>query len=295
MPPRTTWTPSSGEDKLLQQYWNNRGGNDTLYTEVGIAGRRKASEWREGSTERRLDGVCLVTPTEPGIFPKKGTTGLFKGLEAPVELIEVKRGLSEAVIGQCLVGRLLFAKQYPGAKIQRTIALCRVADPLLQDVCKQPDVNIHVEVIAHEGKSLHPMTSRTAYLLTDQQIQRIDPWRRERPGLYFTRVPVGESCVSLLRVADSPDLLAYFDTPERFKAAVGERPVELIEVRRALTRGVVGRVVAHASLLKTIYGVEVDRRVILVGKADEAILWACEQLGIEVEVVPGLLPGELSG
>lgn len=288
MPPRTTWTPTSGEDKLLHQYWKNRGGKDTLYTEVGIAGRRKASHWREGSTERRLDGVCLVTPTEPGIFPKKGTTGLFKGLDAPVDIIEVKRGLSEAVIGQCLVGRLLFAKQYPGAKIRRTIALCRVADSHLLDVCKQPGVNIHVEVIPPQGRSLHPMTSRTAYLLTDEQTQRIDPWRRERPGLYFTRVPVGESYVSLLRVADTPDLLAYFDTPERFRAAVSGRPVELIEVRRALTRGVVGRVVAHALMLKAMYGVEVDRRVILVGKADTAILWACEQLGIDVKVLRSL-------
>ena len=44
-------------------------------------------------------------------------------------------------------------------------------------------------------------------------------------------------------------------------------------------------------MLKAMYGVEVGRRVILVGKADTAIWWACEQLGIDVEVVPSLANG----
>jgi|GEM_PF-3045234 len=291
MPPRTTWTPKPGEDTLLHNYWLHRGSKDTIYTEVGIAGRRKASHWRDGSSQRRLDGVRLITPTTAGIHPKKGTTSLFSRFDAPVELIEVKQGLSEAVVGQCLVGRLLFQKQYPGATVERTVALCKVADPEMQWVCEQPEVNIAVERIPNENRPGNAMTSRTADALTDARLAAIDPWRREHPGLYFTRVPVSGCFVSLLRLAEGPDLLARFDTRARFEAAVAGQPVDIIEVPPRLSRGVVGRVVSHALLLKKLYGARVGRRRILVGKADSAILWACTELGIEVEPLPELARG----
>lgn len=291
MPPRTTWTPKPGEDALLQRYWEQRGRTDTIYTEVGLAGRRKASPWRDRSSQRRLDGVRLITPTTAGILPKKGTTALFSSFDAPVELIEVKQGLSEAVIGQCLVGRLLFEKQYPGAKVERTVALCKVADPEMKWVCEQPEVNIAVERIPNEKRPGNAMTNRTADALTDARLAAIDPWRRDHPGLYFTRVPVSGCFVSLLRLAEGPDLLARFDTHARFQAAVAGQPVDIIEVRPRLSRGVVGRVVAHALLLKKLYGARVGRRRILVGTADSAILWACKELGIEVQRVPDLVRG----
>lgn len=280
---RDTWTPNTGEDRLLHRYWQARGGRDTIFTEVGVAGKRKASHWRSDSTERRLDGVRLGKPTEPGIFPKQGTTGRFAGHDgSPVELIEVKAGLSEEVIGQSLVGRLLWTKQYTNAPVERTIALCKIADPLLVWVCEQPSVDIHVEVIPNARKPGRLMTSRLRHMLDDRWVEALEPWRRDH--LYFTEIPLGPTRVNLLRVGAGPDLLARYDTRDRLLDAIDGRPVELIEIRRALTRGVVGRLLAHTLLLKKEYGIDVGTKRVLVGRSDEALKWACGELGIEVEL-----------
>lgn len=204
----------------------------------------------------------------------------------PVELIEVKQGLSEEVLGQCLVGRALFAEQYPHLRVERTVALCKVADPRMVQVCRRADVNVHVEVIPNAEKPGSPMTSRVACLFKKTWLPAIENWRTEVGGLLFTRIPLGLTNANLVRIPDGPDLLATYDTRERLLAATHGQAVTLVEVRRKLSRGVVGRVVAHAAMLHDEYGIEVGHRVLFVGKADEAIVWSCERFGIEVRVVP---------
>lgn len=132
----------TGEDRLLLKYWEQLGKLGTIYAEVGLAGKRKVSQWRTDSTQRRLDGVRILPAAEPGIFKNFGTIKLFsEPKDGPkVELIEVKQGLSEAVLGQCRVGRALWGKQYPNVPIESTLALCKIADPLIALVCGQPDV-----------------------------------------------------------------------------------------------------------------------------------------------------------
>jgi hypothetical protein len=275
----------------------SEGSRDTIFTEVGIAGRKKVSPWRD-STQRRLDAIRLLPPRGDmaDIFKRDGTVRLLKdlGRDTSVELIEVKQGLSEAVIGQCLVGRELFARQYPHATIHRTVALCKVADPAMTWVCKQ--LGIEYEVIENPTRPGDAHTSRTFDLFDDAMLHRMEAWRRDAGGLCFTRIPVGgdtfgpqsgTTYATFVRIPRGPDLLARFDTRDRFLAAVGEQAIDLIEVRAALTRGVVGRLLAHAHLLEHQYGVRVARKLVLVGKTDEAIAWACEKLGVEVVVVGG--------
>ena len=135
------------------------------------------------------------------------------------------------------------------------------------------------------------MPSRAADALSDARIHSIDPWRRDHPRLCFTRVPVSGCFVFLLRLAKDPDLLARFDMPARFQAAVAGESVEILEPRPRISRGVVGRVVSHALLRKRLYGVEVGRRKIRVGTADSAVLPACTELGIDVEILHELTRG----
>lgn len=293
----TEWQAKTGEDRLLEKYWDAAGRRDTFFTEVGIAGKKKVSPWPD-STQRRLDAIRLIPHRRAGIFKRSGTVRLLKDLDRDtrVELIEVKQGLSEAVIGQCLVGRTLFAEQYPHVAIDRTLALCKVADPAMTWVCDQ--LGVAYEVIRNPEKPGDGHTSRTFDLLDDAMLQRIESWRRGAGGLLFTRIPVGgasfsdeqqatTSYATLARVPRGPDLLARFDTRERFLSAVDGQSIDLIEVRPALTRGVVGRLVAHALLLEKQYPVRVGRKLVLVGQSDQALEWACKKLRVDVEVVGG--------
>jgi hypothetical protein len=202
-----------------------------------------------------------------------------------VELIEVKQGLSEAVVGQGIVGRALFKAQYPRLTVERTIALVKVADPRMNDVCEREGIEIHAEIIPNAAKPGDEMTSRTASLFNDGWIDALEPWRARVGGLFLTGVPLGSAKISLLHVADGPHLLATFDTRARFLAATAGKRVSMIEIRTKLTRGIVGRIVAHAAMLTDEYGLRVTEKRILVGHTDAAIAWICDQLGIAVEIV----------
>jgi hypothetical protein len=74
------------------------------------------------------------------------TSDLFReSIQAPsLELIEVKPVLNRSAIGQAVVARRMFARQY-GKSAERVTVLCSVGDSALQWVCKEEGV--HVEII----------------------------------------------------------------------------------------------------------------------------------------------------
>ena len=100
------------EDALLKRYRRDVGEPAGIFVEVGIS-------------RKRLDAVRVTPAPHKGI--RKGRRGEFKKAidqADSVELIEVKSRLSEAVIGQCLVGTALFSGRY-SVPIERTVALCK--------------------------------------------------------------------------------------------------------------------------------------------------------------------------
>lgn len=288
------WKARRGEDKLLERYWKAKARSGALWTEVGLAGDRKYSLFREGSSERRIDGVWVPKAPESGILVKRGSSRRIRELrkKSKAELIEVKQGLSEAVLGQCVAARELFAKQYE-MPISRTVALVKVADPAMGWVAKQ--LGVKVEVIPNPARPGNGSTSRTTYFFGQEQIQRIDAWRRKNKGLFITKIPLGgpgsgvrgwnkgrEVRAHLVRIPQGPNLLSLFDTELRFKRLVGRKAIDVIEARRRLTRGSIGRLLAHALLLERQYGLKVRRRLLLVEESDSALAWVCQQEDIEV-------------
>lgn len=92
--------------------------------------------------------------------------------------------------------------------------------------------------------------------------------------------------IRLLKAADSA--IVRFSSRE-FRARVDSSPIELIEVKPALNRSVVGQVVAGRDMFLHDYGVGVQRSVIVCGSTDGALEWVCRQHDISIEVV-GLVP-----
>jgi 5-methylcytosine-specific restriction protein A len=122
-------------------------------------------------------------------------------------------------------------------------------------------------------------------------------WRRVGGRLYV-EVPIGAAgglgdwpvgstrrrldAVRLMNAGDPA--IVRFAVPE-FRARVESLGVELIEAKRSLNRGAIGQVVAGRDMFRREYGVAAQCSVIVCGSTDDALLWACRQQDIRVEVV----------
>jgi hypothetical protein len=292
---RKPWRARRPEDRLLEAYWEQHGGRQTIHAEVKLAGRGKRSKWKSSKT-RRLDGVSVRPAGNAGIHRRQGFFDRLR--EGPpierVDLIEAKHGASEEAIGQAVAGTVLWRAQYPDIPIEQTIVLARAADPAMRWVCEQ--LGLTPVVVDSPGIEASNLSKRRTYSLDKERLERVDGYRRKMGGTFVTRVPIGgpdsgwedsaQVFVNLLRIVGGPvDALVLYDTADRFLALVDDRPVEVIEVRKELKRGAIGKVLAHAAMLAEQYELDVHRRVIVVENSDEALEWVCERVGIVVEVV----------
>lgn len=136
------WRPRTKEDRMLDAYWRSHGG--TLFLEVPIGGPGGSDAWSDACTVRRIDGVLLSGVAAERIVHRfsRFTSELFRSsIRRPVELIEAKPRLNRSAIGQAIVARRMFARQY-GAPVKRVTILVGDSDSALEWVCKEEDVYV---------------------------------------------------------------------------------------------------------------------------------------------------------
>jgi 5-methylcytosine-specific restriction protein A len=122
-------------------------------------------------------------------------------------------------------------------------------------------------------------------------------WRRAGGRLYV-EVPIGVAGspgdwpagstrrrVDAVRFLNAGDSAVVRFSSSEFRVNVGSLPVELIEVKPCLNRGVIGQVIAGRDMFQRDYGVAVRRSVIVCGTSDGALEWVCREHDITVEVV----------
>ena len=127
---------------MLMSYWQIRGG--ILFLEVPIGGSILKGAWKDDSRIRRIDGVLLrVKGRRAGAYRfSRKTADLFRAsLPGVVELIEAKSTLNRGAIGQAIVARQMFHRQY-GVLPNYTTVVCLKGDSALEWVCRQEKVRV---------------------------------------------------------------------------------------------------------------------------------------------------------
>jgi hypothetical protein len=135
-----SWKPKTKEDMLLHAYWKKIGG--IIYTEVPIGGPGGRGKWPIRCTQRRLDGVRIVTrKKEIRKYVKPDDDFIKLIVNFPVEIIEIKKTLNRPAIGQIIAGNDMFAREYKVAP-KKQIILCSVGDSALEWVCAKRKISI---------------------------------------------------------------------------------------------------------------------------------------------------------
>jgi len=292
------WEPRAGEDKLLAEYWNQQQAS-LLYREAGIGGKR--SPWRE-STTRRIDGV-LVSPSD--IREARNSKQFRRDVRAgpnwnTAELIEVKMGLNEGVLGQALVARWMFEQQHGGAHgitVARNVVLYRHEDPAMRWVVDRLDGVTAVRLKPAGNNQL--MRSRQRYHLNGAAVARLVNDRAQAPGQIVTRVPIGgsrsgvsawansaETYIRFVRIIDHDrQVITAFEGRDWFLEQATGRELEVVVLRSALSRGAVGLAYAHAMMLGKQYDLPRPRLAIVCERGDAALEAACAALNVDVRFV----------
>lgn len=292
-----TWHPRTGEDRLLETYWR-RHDWPLLFREVTVGG---AMRWR-GSRARRIDGVLVHPSSDRAAHDGKAFRRALKAGAAwkRAELVEVKQGLSEAVIGQALAGRWLFEHEVGrehGVGVARNVVLYRHEDPAMRWVVDQLD-GVEAERVEVPAANAC-MKSRQHYEFVGEEVRRMVVDRAQAPGMVVTRVPIGgddsgvaawagsaETHVRFLRVVGHPtQVVAAFEGRDWLLEHAGGRELEVVVVRRRLMRGPIGVALAHALMIEKQYGVPRPRAAVVCERGDAALEAACEGLGVAVRVV----------
>ncbi len=281
---------------MLDAYRRHRRAEASLYVEVKLAGKGKRSKWKSGR-HQRLDAIVARPAGAPGIHRRQEFFDRLR--EGPpvesIELIEVKVVVTEEAIGEAVANLVLWKGQYDIA-IDRSVVLSCVADDAMRWVCERLGIDVELEPIELE-KDPSKVSHRRAYTFDEARLRRLDPYRRRAGGTYVTKIPLAgpDSGVhgwddaqpvylNLLRIPDGPiDALVLYDTPDRLFSLIGDHPIEIVEVRKELKRGSIGKVLAHALMFEAQYELPVARKVIVCEEGDEALEWACQKLGIVVE------------
>lgn len=260
--------PKTPETALLSLY-REVAGDGVLFTESQIP--------LPGG--RRLDAVRFPNLARPVPF---ATASESEGAQT-VEVIEVKSGLSEEVVGQVLVGVEMLREAYPTIGTMEPVVVCEVASPDMLEVASSLGIRLWSPKAAHLQTPAHAyMRSRTPSMWKrDLWVPAVETLRARQESLFITDVPLGGSTINLVRVCGGPDLLAKFETEKRFHALIDDRPVELIEVRRKARRGVAGRLLSHRVLLEKHYGVAASKLRVIALEADAELGKALRTLGIE--------------
>ncbi len=306
---RRTHFPKTGEDRQLDAYWRAtlRG---PLFTEVRLAGsawtaRPWASLAKDGAvTDRRLDGVIVEGEPVEVDDAVRGHQAFAKSVPRwreegrACEVIEVKPGLSEWVLGQALVGRWLFERQV-GLPISRTTVLARHQDPAM--VWAAGKLRIETANPRQPPKQV-PMRSRFHYGLHDAQLQRIERYRRELggEGTWLTRVPLAgpawkpdggkasaaQTYVPFMRVPGESSAGVIVFEP-RHRSLLDAEALDLVCVgRRKLGRGALGLVASYSLFFEQQYGRAPSKCTIICGQTDLAVEAACRAIGGTMRIPP---------
>jgi len=131
------WHPRPGEDRWLRRYLDGLEDRGRIYVEVPIGGAAGRS--------RRIDAVRFPGP-EGGVRYFDRSSFDTDVQQHPCEVIEVKRTLNRAVIGQLIVARELAAAEWsrdPSLPLS-LIALVTESDPALEPICQRHGIQVHV-------------------------------------------------------------------------------------------------------------------------------------------------------
>ena len=291
--------PKTGEDHQLHAYWRATPNPGALFTEVRLGGKRWPKRpWKGQARERRLDGVIIDEPSPAKELVAQGHGAFAKALPEldgrSCEIIEVKAGLSEFVLGQALVGRWMFEAQV-GLPVRNNVVLARHHDPAMRWVAKKLDVTVHNPRPLEANKKEVFTRSRPQYALRDAPLLRVGRYRDAHGGggTWLTRVPLGgdasgvkkwkgaaQTWIGFVRVPDrDSDGIVVFD-PKRHHALLDSEELELVVVsRHLLGRGAVGVAASHALMFAQQYGRPFARCRIVCWVADPAIVAACGEIG----------------
>jgi hypothetical protein len=136
--------PKSGEDRLLQAYWEQHPRQGTMWLEVPVSGAGPG-DWPNLTSARRLDAVLI-----PGSKPKQirlwdGDHVAFDAAVAnrAVELIESKATLTMHAIGQAVAAPDFFSRCYPNhGRLLPVITVSPDPDAALEWVCNQRGIMV---------------------------------------------------------------------------------------------------------------------------------------------------------
>jgi hypothetical protein len=292
--PNPKW-PKTWEDKLLDAYWRQRG-SGTLYTEVRLGKDAwKAPPTQGGDSGKfRLDAVIAESSALDGPFNHKAFRNAVEGNEVRTcEVVEVKPGLSEWVIGQALVGRCLFEAQTEGlTMVGRTTVVSRHIDPAMRWVAQKLDLHVAQPLQAEKPKL---MRSRPHYALKDRQLRRLAAWRKQTggAGLMLTRVPLAGprsgvpawegSAPTWVRFVHVPSHAAAPGTvvydPEHASILREAPELELVLVTRHVPgRAGLGLLASQALMFEAQYGRPFTSCLVICGERDPAIAHAYETI-----------------
>ena len=138
-PSRRRSFPSSGEDWSVIRWWRRHARQGLLWVEVEI-GRGGPGDWPNTRSHRRIDAVHF--PGNPARVVRDwgaSSTGFADAVAgSEIEIVEAKKSLNVAVIGQCLAGIDMFSRAYPAHGLLVPVAVVRgTPDPALAWVCRR--------------------------------------------------------------------------------------------------------------------------------------------------------------
>jgi hypothetical protein len=300
--PHPKW-PKTWEDKLLEAYWQQRG-SGTLYTEVRLGkGAWKTSPTQDGDNGKfRLDAVIAESSALDGPYGHEAFRTAVEGKEVRTcEIVEVKPGLSEWVIGQALVGRCLFEAQTESStRLGRTTVVSRHVDPAMRWVAQKLDLHVAQPLQAEKPKL---MKSRPHYALKNRQLRLLAAWRKQADGagLMLTRVPLEGPRSGVPAWEGSAPTWVRFVHVRSQKAAAGtvvydpehasilrEAPeLELVLVARHVPgRAGLGLLASQALMFEAQYGRAFSSCLVICGELDPAIAHAYETIPEKLGLPP---------
>jgi hypothetical protein len=278
--------PRSGEDKQLALHWDKTGG--TLYTEVCLGRNHwETKPWSGKSTVRRLDGVLVNTADDAGPLGHAAFKEAAPGYEGrTAQVVEVKAGLSEGLIGQALIGEWLFRTQVAephGIKMEETMLLYKHRDNAMVWVAKQLGlVPRRLILPVTNGR----MVDRATYSLRDVRLARLEKYRADHKGLWLTRIPLGgpgagvrewrrpaQTHIPFVRVIgrQAKGLVVYDSSHEALLRDPKTRIELVVVTRKRMGRGSLGVAAAHALMFEAQYGRPFNACRLVCGVSDPAI------------------------
>lgn len=303
--------PKSGEDKQVDAYWRAHETGGGLYTEVCLGKKYwDSADWEGQARQRRFDGV-IALGTEPEERPRSHKTfhrRIVAGEIKRVELIEAKKGLGEALLGQALTGRYMFDQQVGtrhGVVVEGNTVLYRHGDPAMVWVAKKLELKV---VRSSEPNNNRRMQNRARYKIRTGRLRRLEAFQEQCPGSILSRVPLAgpasgvdawegaaQTFIPFLRVAGQTAPGIRLLSP-RDEVMLRERDdLELVLVTKGgVGRGALGIVASHSLMFHEQYGKPLAACRIVCDAADPATAEACRAFGGSFGV-PSIEVHELNG